>query len=188
MRRQVKSCRPHLMPACCIAANRASRSGASGRNAVLMPKGESLSNAPGATGGESVTEKLLLAVESGAACRTVQLRRKTKASRCMSRIVPRRKRRARAEHMARVSNAFHFSCRHAGQNRRQTNERWNIGASLPPHPGPLPRGEGEISSASGLLKALRCVERRDEWLPLPWGEGRGEGEGDFPSSSNVQEQ
>src|SRR5262245_15135932 len=83
MRRQVKSCRPHLIPACCIAASRESRSGASGRKAVLMPKGESTSNASGAAGDESVMEKLLLAVGREAAGKRVALSNRTSANRCI---------------------------------------------------------------------------------------------------------
>ena len=50
-----------------------------------------------------------------------------------------------------------------------------------PHPGPLPKGEGEAFGCPGKqlcarpdrASALDLVRRR--WLPLPAGEGRGEG-------------
>src|ERR1043166_1468558 len=86
MRRHVKSCRPHLIPACCIAASRASKSSVSGLNALLMPKGESTSNVSGAMAGVSVTVKLLLAVESGAACADKTASRRANACRYMSRF------------------------------------------------------------------------------------------------------
>ena len=47
---------------------------------------------------------------------------------------------------------------------------------VPPHPGPLPQGEGELfpipgnAHGSGFLRDLAAI------LPLPEGEGRGEGE------------
>src|SRR5262249_53312672 len=67
IRFQVKSCRPHLIPACCIDLSRASRSGESGLKAVLMPNGESASKAIGAAGDGRLTVKLLCAVGSSAA-------------------------------------------------------------------------------------------------------------------------
>ena len=42
---QVKSCRPDLIPACCMRSSGASSPGASGRRAVLIPNGDS--NPPG---------------------------------------------------------------------------------------------------------------------------------------------
>ncbi len=41
---QLKSWRPHWIPACCMASRGTSRSGASARSAVLMPNGESFSS------------------------------------------------------------------------------------------------------------------------------------------------
>ena len=67
MRLQVKSCRPHLMPACCMAASRASRSGGVGPQAVLMPKGESGSSASASRCGGSFTSKRFSAVGGSAA-------------------------------------------------------------------------------------------------------------------------
>jgi hypothetical protein len=51
-----------------------------------------------------------------------------------------------------------------------------------PHPGPLPRGEGESSAAAGpiwsrrLLDARPRKQRRLFAIPSPGGEGQGEGE------------
>src|ERR1051326_3262659 len=47
---------------------------------------------------------------------------------------------------------------------------------IPPHPCPLPWGEGEPFAAMGKEEALRTIERRTALHPLPKGEGRGEGE------------
>src|SRR5258706_8893082 len=65
MRPQLKSWRPHLIPACCIAASRASWSGASGCIAVLMPKGESGSRAAARGWGASATLIRVHAVAAG---------------------------------------------------------------------------------------------------------------------------
>jgi len=73
--------------------------------------------------------------------------------------------------------------------KKQTTN--DVAASLPPHPGPLPRGEGETSDSVLPLAAspqAECPIRGDEatdlrsttkamrGLPLPEGEGRGEEE------------
>ena len=57
------------------------------------------------------------------------------------------------------------------------------GMSARPHPGPLPRGEGESSAVaaqdaqSGLLRSReQSVATLKQLLPLPGGEGWGEGE------------
>ena len=44
-----------------------------------------------------------------------------------------------------------------------------------PHPGPLPEGEGESFPVCWQSERLLFVEGRDEFPPLPPGEGRGEG-------------
>src|SRR5207245_236734 len=48
--------------------------------------------------------------------------------------------------------------------------------SVPPHPCPLPQGEGEPRTALRELQAPRLCECAAADLPLPEGEGRGEGE------------
>src|SRR5262245_22337885 len=49
---------------------------------------------------------------------------------------------------------------------------------FPPHPIPLPRGEGAALPTSGQSAAFQHGPTRRRFLPLPEGEGRGEGEGD----------
>ena len=48
--------------------------------------------------------------------------------------------------------------------------------SVPPHPCPLPQGEGEPRATLPPLKRLGFSNARSMMLPLPGGEGRGEGE------------
>src|SRR3989442_15718434 len=52
------------------------------------------------------------------------------------------------------------------------------GRPLPPHPGPLPWGEGESHSDLKLANRFWFVRRRAMQFPLPKGEGQGEGEQD----------
>ena len=47
--------------------------------------------------------------------------------------------------------------------------------SVPPHPGPLPRGEGALYLAFDP-KHSSCEHVLPSFLPLPKGEGRGEGD------------
>ncbi|MBI4663886.1 MAG: acetylxylan esterase [Verrucomicrobia bacterium] len=50
-----------------------------------------------------------------------------------------------------------------------------IGHRLPPHPGPLPLGEGMRQTVHRPTQSARLVESRRTTLPLPWGDGRGVG-------------
>ncbi len=50
-----------------------------------------------------------------------------------------------------------------------------VRASLPPHPGPLPKGEGETHSGSRQIERADISITRQTIPPLPEGEGRGEG-------------
>jgi hypothetical protein len=47
---------------------------------------------------------------------------------------------------------------------------------LSPHPGPLPRGEGDSQPVSRPIQRYEFTTTRATALPLPKGEGRGEGE------------
>jgi hypothetical protein len=51
-----------------------------------------------------------------------------------------------------------------------------VGGCLLPHPGPLPRGEGEPSAARGKFADQALQEGTRTLFPLPAGEGQGEGE------------
>ena len=57
------------------------------------------------------------------------------------------------------------------------------GRSVPPHPNPLPEGEGAPSVARWLIRRAWLANSRAAVLPLPKGEGRGEGVG--PESFRV---
>jgi P-type Cu+ transporter len=59
--------------------------------------------------------------------------------------------------------------------------RGGIADSLPPHPGPLPRGEGEEYGRRNLDRVSTPV--RAYAVPSPRGEGRGEGKGTVRSSN-----
>src|SRR5262249_27507153 len=48
--------------------------------------------------------------------------------------------------------------------------------SLPPHPGPLPQGEGESQPDRSQTTSFGRSPQLETILPLPEGEGRGEGE------------
>jgi ribose transport system ATP-binding protein len=49
--------------------------------------------------------------------------------------------------------------------------------ALSPHPGPLPRGEGETHSATRPIESAKLANTRTSIPPLPRGDGRGEGKG-----------
>jgi hypothetical protein len=51
-----------------------------------------------------------------------------------------------------------------------------VGRLLPPHPGPLPKGEGELQPGFRMTGRFRLLEARSTARPLPKGEGWGEGE------------
>src|SRR5437016_10292536 len=53
-----------------------------------------------------------------------------------------------------------------------------VGRAVPPHPGPLPRGEGEPFGSAIKGHRLLSFPARSKKAPSPWGEGRGEGERD----------
>src|SRR5262249_43658118 len=53
-----------------------------------------------------------------------------------------------------------------------------VGRSLPPHPGPLPKGEGAVWAAPRSTVRGRVLGNWTMVLPLPWGAGWGEGGGD----------
>src|SRR5439155_18882778 len=53
-----------------------------------------------------------------------------------------------------------------------------VGRAVPPHPGPLPRGEGEPLGSAIKGHRLGSFPARSKRAPSPWGEGRGEGERD----------
>src|SRR5437016_9143083 len=53
-----------------------------------------------------------------------------------------------------------------------------VGRAVPPHPGPLPRGEGEPFGSAIKDHRLMSFPARSKRAPSPWGEGRGEGERD----------
>jgi len=63
---------------------------------------------------------------------------------------------------------------HAGQ--RRFGRQRQSGGPVPPHPSPLPRGEGATLAALRVCGCARLCERWAWPLPLPWGEGWGEGE------------
>src|SRR5262249_8497639 len=68
----------------------------------------------------------------------------------------------------------------AADVRRQRESRFlcasEYGQLLPPHPGPLPQGEGESQPDRAKTKGFGCTPDLEKILPLPEGEGRGEGE------------
>jgi UDP-N-acetylglucosamine--N-acetylmuramyl-(pentapeptide) pyrophosphoryl-undecaprenol N-acetylglucosamine transferase len=53
------------------------------------------------------------------------------------------------------------------------------GRLVPPHPGPLPKGEGATQAALRAAESAGFSKRLASTLPLPKGEGRGEGEGNM---------
>src|SRR5437016_6252584 len=54
--------------------------------------------------------------------------------------------------------------------------------ALPPHPGPLPWGEGDSVPDLELANRFWLVHRRAVQFPLPEGEGQGEGGQDVSNS------
>src|SRR6266516_4093894 len=66
-----------------------------------------------------------------------------------------------------------------------------VGRLVPPHPDPLPRGEGTacedllLSNASAADLVLTETNDRRTVLPLPWGEGRGKRTVVYPTELSV---
>ncbi len=60
--------------------------------------------------------------------------------------------------------------------QRRFGRQRQSGSPIPPHPSPLPKGEGELSAAWQQNEASRHLARRLTEHPLLWGEGWGEGE------------
>ena len=58
-----------------------------------------------------------------------------------------------------------------------------ISGGVPPHPSPLPLGEGVPPSALEESSASASAKERDAFLPLPRGEGRGEGKARMESTA-----
>ena len=48
--------------------------------------------------------------------------------------------------------------------------------ALPPHPGPLPRGEGDYPRQPSFQAGPIDVRASTQAVPSPWGEGQGEGD------------
>ncbi|SRR6266446_3243080 len=61
-----------------------------------------------------------------------------------------------------------------------------LAQSLPPHPSPLPWGEGELFPGLRSIERAILTQRSAAVLPLPKGEGWGEGEGDFESTVSCE--
>src|SRR5947199_10593626 len=57
-----------------------------------------------------------------------------------------------------------------------TTSQWSKQHFLPPHPSPLPQGEGARFPALDRAASARLFSAPEMALPLPEGEGRGEGE------------
>src|SRR2546428_5827772 len=61
-----------------------------------------------------------------------------------------------------------------------------VHCALPPHPCPLPQGEGEPFPALEYLARAQALHALAAILPLPEGEGRGEGEGTTPAAQKLR--
>src|SRR5438309_5089725 len=70
-------------------------------------------------------------------------------------------------------------------NTEMPAKHWVFARSLPPHPSPLPKGEGGPFSAPLNAVSTGLPMRGGTTLPLPTGEGRGEGERRVGNSSGV---
>ncbi len=47
-----------------------------------------------------------------------------------------------------------------------------VGDPIPPHPDPLPRGEGIALGYLGIVPEKSAISSATDGLPLPWGEGK----------------
>jgi hypothetical protein len=69
-------------------------------------------------------------------------------------------------------------CRSVRRSWRVTHsEPWAAQRLLPPHPGPLPWGEGATHPGRGLFQNVWLASDAEAVFPLPGGKGQGEGEG-----------
>src|SRR5436190_14371502 len=62
---------------------------------------------------------------------------------------------------------------------QQLSRNDTVGCALPPHPGPLPQGEGGHFTVEGKGHPPVNSWNRSKRAPSPWGEGRGEGDRDI---------
>ena len=56
-------------------------------------------------------------------------------------------------------------------NRGFILERFVFLAPVPPHPGPLPRGEGELQTVGGRIERYELAKNAVEGVPSPLGPG-----------------
>jgi hypothetical protein len=64
----------------------------------------------------------------------------------------------------------------SNQRSRDRQRRMFIRGQIPPHPNPLPRGEGAPQAGRRASAELRTYKHGAGGSPSPWGEGWGEGE------------
>src|SRR5216684_6082777 len=77
----------------------------------------------------------------------------------------------------RIADAVGYSERRKTKlHTRQSDESLAVASRLPPHPSPLPQGEGTAHPALRRVEALRIVECSACGSPSPREEGWGEGQ------------